>query len=339
MKRTALYGMRMPGRRPGATARRLGLAVVAAAVATMSQPLWAAAAIPSLPAAAHSAHFQLVTSATNVTFLGERQIPGGDFTAAWRLYSETVRVAGPSGSTVIVPKPAAKQALVTVRPLASAHKGSLAALAAAYALAGKSVVQDAMAVGYTRAEAMNLAAQAPAVDSVSLAYSPGQIIQTPCASVSGDGNNAYGRACDIQRMVQDNGGGNWIIADEVTSSGNDTGPFRWNTLESLTAYVNYGANNTIIKWTPNATITQGNCGTITLGFTYQGVGLSATQTVCPDRMDPYGTNTGNKFGASWSGCDTSNYTEGTTSVDVDNNPWNASDWPGLTVGISWGYCF
>jgi hypothetical protein len=157
--------------------------------------------------------------------------------------------------------------------------------------------------------------------------------------VSGDGGDAYGRACDIQRMVQDNGGGNWIIGDEVTSSGNDTGPFRWDILEGLTAYVNYGANNTIVKWVPNSTVTEGNCSTVSLGLSYDGVSLSDTQTICPDRMDPYGTNTSNKFGSSWSGCDDPAYTEGTNSVDVDNNPWNASAWPGITVGISWGYCF
>jgi hypothetical protein len=139
-------------------------------------------------------------------------------------------------------------------------------------------------------------------------------------------------------MIQDNGGGNWIIGDEITGSGNDTGPWGWNTLTNLTAYVNYGSHNTIVQWRPNSAIPEGSCSTVSLGLTYAGVSLSDSSTVCPDVLSPYGTNTSNKFGSSWSGCDWDMITEGVDSVDVDNNPWNASDWPNLTVSISWGWC-
>lgn len=314
----------------GKAARLAVPAVVIATMATASQPAWAATT-----SATQSAHFHLIAKTGNVRFLGERMLPGGDWTAAWHLFGETVRVAGPSGSSVIVPRPHRLHAMATIRPPAAFHKGSLRALAAAYSRAGKSVIQDAMAVGYTLTQARRIAGRA---GLRSPSYSPGQIIQTPCASVSGDSGQAYGRTCDVQKMVQDNGGGNWIIGDEVTGSGNDTGPYRWNTLTNLTAYVNYGANNTIVQWTPNSSIYEGSCSTVSLGLTYDGVSLSDTQTICPDREDPYGTNTGNKFGSSWSGCDSNNFVEGVNAVDVDNNPSNASDWPGLTVSISWGYC-
>ena len=318
--------------------RRTTTRLVITGLMAASLPLGMLATAAGAQASPGSLHFHLVAGSAHARFLGERKLPGGDYTAAWRVYGETVRVAGPSGSTVTVPRPARNHAMATIRPPASLHKHSLAALAEAYARSGKSIAQDAMAVGYSAAQARKLARQAAGTHART-AYSPGQIIETPCASVSGDSNNAYGRACDVQKMVQDNGGGNWIVGDETTSSGNDTGPFRWNTLESLTAYVNYGANNTIVQWKPGSSVPEGNCSTVSLSLSYDNVGLSDSETVCPDREDPYGTGTANKFGAQWSGCDTSNYVEGADSVDVDNNPSNASVWPGVTVGISWGYCF
>ena len=279
----------------------------------------------------HSKVFTLQTPAKDVRLLSEQQIPGGDWTASWIVQGETVKVAAPAGSTVVVAQPDGKSASAMVRTPAQSKQGtSLKSLAAAYAAAGKSVVQDAMAVGYTQAEAEAL------VGGVHPAYSPGDIISSPCASVTGDGGDAWGRACDVQKMMQDNGGGNWYVGDQVTGSGNDTNGR--NSLSGLAADVNYGSGNSIIQWQPNSTVSTGSCTTRGYSLSYNYVNVSTSSTVCPDRMDPDGpSNT--RFGGHWSGCDRWGAdTEGVNSVDVVWNPSSALSNPGLSVKIWWADC-
>jgi hypothetical protein len=309
-------------------------ALFAAAAALAFGSVGQAAAVAP---AAKSAEFHLKTTATDVKFLGEKQLPGGDYTATWKMFGETVKVAAPAGSTVTVAKPSHGQATASVQVPASLRKGNLRALAAAYAASGKSVYQDALAVGYSPAQAARIAAPTTrTANVVQPMTAAGSIISTPCVSTSGDAGNAYGRACDVQKMMQDNGGGNWIVGDEVTGSGNDTD---WaDSLSGLAAYVNYGSGNTVIKWTPNSTVNAGNCQTISLGVSYNGVSASDSQTICPARIDPYGTNTSTRFGSKWSGCDSSNWVEGVPSDDIVNDPSYASSNPNLTVTIWWAYC-
>jgi hypothetical protein len=298
------------------------LTVGAAGVATTAQ------AAPTV----HSKAFTLQTPAKDVTFVGEEQIPGGDWTASWTVNGETVKVAAPAGSTVIVAQTGGRSASALVRTPAQSKRGtSLKSLATAYAAAGKSVVQDAMAVGYSSAEAQALAG------GVRPAFKPGDIISSPCASVTGDGGDAWGRACDVQKMMQDNGGGNWYVGDQVTGSADNS----WNSLYDITglaADVNYGSGNSIIQWQPNSTVSTGSCTTRGYSLNYNYVNVSTSSTICPDRMDPDGpSNT--RFGGHWSGCDKwGSDTEGVNSVDVVSDPSNATANPGLGVTIWWADC-
>jgi hypothetical protein len=132
--------------------------------------------------------------------------------------------------------------------------------------------------------------------------------------------------------VQDNGGANWVVGDQIVGSGNDPGSAA---LSNLKAWVSYGVNNNIINWSPNATVSTGGCTNWTAGLNYSGLCLSASTTICSDRLDPYAAGSGTQFGSSWSGCDVSNYTEGVAAVDVDNNPSNASFWVTLNIWIGW----
>jgi hypothetical protein len=193
------------------------------------------------------------------------------------------------------------------------------------------VIPNALAVGFTPAEAQALAHKVDA--GVNPQYSVGQIMATPCVSTSGDSGHAWGRACDTQKFMQDNGGGNWIIGDEVVGSGNDPCCGTAN-LTNLTSWVSYGANNNIFHWSPNATISVGSCQTYTATAGYNGVGLSATTNVC-DQLSPYGAENGRKFGSAWGTCDWQGQTEGNASTDIVNNPSNASSWVTMNISISW----
>jgi hypothetical protein len=195
-------------------------------------------------------------------------------------------------------------------------------------------VPDAIAVGYTAAEAQKF------VPAVSPMWSRGQIMRHPCASITGDfAGWAWGRACDTQKFVQDNGGGNWIIGDQIVGSGNDPCClFGTGNLEALDSWVVYGANNSIFDWSPNSTVPAGGCTNWTASLSYNGVGLSAQTTICSDQLDPKNANSGTSFGSRWTGCDSNAYVEGNASTDIDYNPSNASDVPTLWVGIGWGNC-
>ncbi len=273
-----------------------------------------------------SKHFNLNTKLAGVSFKSEAALSNGDYTATWNTPTETVKVAAPSGSTVTLAASPTGSAEVGVTLPTGDSKPAQPNLGPA-----GSIVANAIAVGYSVAEADALAMKT----GVQPNYNVGDIIATPCVSVTGDAGWAWGRACDTQKFLQNNGGGNWILGDAVVGSANDTGCW---CLSNLTAWVQYGANNSIFNWSPNATVTEGSCTNWTASLAYNSVGLSASTTVCSDRLDPYDANTGTKFGAAWSGLDCSHdYTQGVASADVDNNPSNASAAVTLYIHIAWNY--
>lgn len=278
-----------------------------------------------------SKHFHLNTTLSGVTFRGESQLTNGDFVAIWKTRSETVKVAAPAGTTVTLVTPTSKSAGVAVTLPTRGLKP--AQMTAGRLRPASSVVPNAVAIGFTPAQVQALI---PAHSGIQPQYSVGNIIATPCVSVSGDSGYAWGRACDTQKFLQDNGGGNWIVGDQVVGSGNDPG-FNTANLTALTAWVSYGANNNIFNWSPNATVTTGGCGNYTASLGYNSTGVSASTTLCSDSLNPYDANSGTSFGSSWSGCDNNAYTEGLASADIDNNPWNASDAVTLHLSISWNY--
>jgi hypothetical protein len=320
------------------------LAVAAAAIAAIySQVAPASGAVTdaSSSAATRSAHFQLVTAANDVQFLGEHQLSGGDYTASWRVYGGTVTVAGMSGSTVTVPSPVTSGSLsgvgVSLRaPDLKAKGGSLTQMANAYRDAGKSPAQDALAVGFTSTQAARIAAGTTAAHTVTPMTAPGTIIYSGCANYTGDAGNAYGRACDVQKMMQDNGGGDWYVGDQVTGSGNNND--WWNSLTGLAGYVSYGPNNTIVEYAPNGTTSVGNCTTVGFSLGWNGVGLNTSSQVCPGTLSPYGPPSNTVFGAHWSGCNTGALTQGVNSDDVDHSPSGAASAPNVSVAIWWNHC-
>jgi hypothetical protein len=308
------------------TGAMTGLLLSAAVLAVPQASAWAAT--PHSASVVASKHFFLNTALSGVRLQRESRLSNGDYTATWKVRGETVTVAAPSGSTVTLPSPGATSTEVSVKlpPLPKS-----AQLAAARLRPANSIIPNALAVGFTPAQARAMAKKAQS--STRLMYYPGEIIATPCASVSGDSGHAWGHACDTQKFMQDNGGGNWIVGDEVVGSGNDPCCGTAN-LTNLSSWVSYGANNEIFNWSPNATLSVGGCTTYTATAGYNGVGLSASTQVC-DELSPVDANSGTQFGSSWGTCDWQGRTEGNASTDVDNNPWNASDAVTLWVHIAW----
>lgn len=299
----------------------------ASAAALLLLVAWGAPASAAIPAPQGSSQLHLSTQLRGFTLAGESPLSNGDYVTTWKNHDTTVTVAAPAGSTVTVESTGNAAQVGVTTP----DKPKPARMTADRLRSADTVIPNALAVGFSPAEAQAMAHKAAAA-AVNPMYSPGQIMATPCATMSGDGGHAWSRACDTQKFVQDNGGGNWIIGDAVVGSGND--PYSTGVLTSLKSWVNYGPKNNIFDWSPNATIQVGNCQTYTASAGYNGVGLSASTNVC-DQLSPYGVGNPRGFGSQWGTCDWQNYTEGNASTDVLRSPTGASAAVSLFVKITW----
>ena len=291
----------------------------------------------------------VVTTGQPATVLWQKTIAGGDAAVAWKIGDSTVTAAALPGATVTVTiyggngQAGGAEASVSLPPVDKTRKDAAERATYDYAASGRSVQSEALAVGYSAVEAAQISPQlsgsptaATTSDSVSQAASTlvGTIIGSACANVTGDGGHAYGKACIIQTLMQQNGL-DWYIGDEITSSANDSGSF-WK-LTGLQAWDTYGSGNTIVRWKPSATYNASACSNVTYSLSYNGIGISASDIICPDRVDPkFWGNYG--YGTNWTGCDVHQYVEGAPSVDLDHNPPNAS--PSVTVHVYiWWNCF
>jgi hypothetical protein len=320
-----------------------GLVAKAAVVILGGTPLAVIATTTGAGANSDSpSYMKIVTSGESTTRLSQHMIKGGDATESWKVGNATVTVSGPPGSTVSVSSTGSPGAAGSVQASVTLpgndKYGANAAQRALirYATSGRSVYSEALAVGYSASEASQVrtnltsSPQSPALSAVAAS----SIIGSACASVKGDGNQAYGKACIIQTLMQAKGY-DWYIGDEITSSAGNS-DFWWG-LTGLQAWDTYGPNNTIVRWNPSSTQYPSACGNVTFGLTYNGAGISATDTLCPDRLDPKFFGSGG-YGTNWTGCARQNQVVGAPSVDLDHNPPNASYSVTIHVYIWWN-CF
>lgn len=167
---------------------------------------------------------------------------------------------------------------------------------------------------------------------------PGTILASPCVALKNvNGGAGGGETCDVITMVQENGPNdqNWYLGDELTTSGSES---NWDTnLESLTGNDKYANGNQIVKWDPSSSRTQGSCSSISENLTYDGVGVSSTDSVCPNKISPewYAPTTGS--GVTWSGCDGTDIL-GAPGVDVLHSPPGTSLKMVVRIKMSWGIC-
>jgi hypothetical protein len=283
----------------------------------------------------------LVADGKAATVLWQRAIAGGDVVESWRVGDVFVTAAALPRSIVTVSSmgdpggPGGAGASVTL-PAIDKNGPNAAALAVQrYASSGRSVQSEALAVGFSATEIETALPSLPSHflrRGSSATVSPGQIYNSGCVDVAGNSNQTHGHACIVQKLMQDNGGGDWYVGDEITSSG--WGTDYWWKLSGLQAWDQFGANNTIVQYSPQSTQHPSACGTVTFSLAYNGIGVSASSNVCPDRLDPkFWGSTG--FGTNWTGCAPVNYVESAPGVDVDHNPWNASQYASINVYIWW----
>jgi hypothetical protein len=160
----------------------------------------------------------------------------------------------------------------------------------------------------------------------------GRIVQSWCVDLAPENGKGHAHACDVQRMDQDNGDGDWYLADEQEVTG------QMNDMQRLYVYVEYeNSGDTFVHWSPNGWVSTGSCTTQTVGVSGFGASYSESWEACPDQYGPwmYTTNRGfNQFGAQWMGG--TDDSRGVDAVDLVHSPSSACNCPVLWVGMTWG---
>lgn len=173
---------------------------------------------------------------------------------------------------------------------------------------------------------------------------PGTVFNTQCNKQTGDVGDAQGYSCLVQTMAQNNASGHYVD-DDITATGSDLTDF-WDNLTELEAfdYYTYGGStgdHSIVKWSPSSTEGVGNPTTVTASVSWDGIGVSTSETVYPASLNPellfYDDDYYTGFGSQWDGCDGTDEV-GAPSADL------ARVYPGGTFGagdatvIGWNIC-
>jgi hypothetical protein len=148
-----------------------------------------------------------------------------------------------------------------------------------------------------------------------------------------NGQYGVGQSCFIQYMAQNNGGGNWYLADLQTAtfqSGYGLGAY---SAGPELVYPNVPAaghgGNQELTWSPQAVAPVGSCQQYSVAVNYY-IQVGTTFTLCPNELIPI---TGPAlFGAVWFGSPTHS-AEGADAADVVWDPATASDAP--TIYLNW----
>ena len=150
--------------------------------------------------------------------------------------------------------------------------------------------------------------------------SKGTIFNSTCDHVTIDSGAAWGTSCLVQRMAQDTEPDDVYVEDEITTSGNDPSGL---ILLAGTDYYRYpgsSGEHGIVQWDPSATKDVGNPQKWTVGISYDGIGVSVSQTVYPDEITPvlqqYNGDYPTSVGSYWTGDEGGNTVLGSPAVDL-----------------------
>jgi hypothetical protein len=299
---------------------RVGITVAltfAGALATGASPASAytfgSAAFAAPVNASHAPSMSITSNVSDIALKASIDHHDGSMTAKWSAPTgESVTVTGRFGAKVNLTErttsTSGKELFVevTTPEIDKTNTAAVNAMMDAYKTGKRSVEKDATNTGIDAAQ----------VSDVGVA----SIYDSWCVDVSLNSGAAKEHFCDIRTKVQDNGGGDWYMGDEMT------GTTSWHSGQALFSSYGgdaYSSGNTMVKWNPAGTINPGSCSSNTQQVTYNGFSISSTSTVCPDRIDPYTNNLGGAgIEEFWHGCSAGSV--GLNPVDVVHSPPSAS---------------
>lgn len=231
-------------------------------------------------------------------------------------------------------------------------------LAARYQAAGRSVVQDAIKLGMSPADA---AAQfghthatpllvsggggrMPGMSLMAAQSSPAPVYDSFCASLKSDAGVVKSYACDERRKDQVTGS-DWYVEDAFTDSAvsTDTCLACWmpDRLTKVYADLHFASGNSTTKWTPTSTISEpSSCRDVTLSLSSPktGIGYSETAHVCSDSFGLHNVAPA-VFGTTWAGHEPkANWYEATEGVNIVHSPPGTAAGVSMTISHQWCEC-
>lgn len=203
-------------------------------------------------------------------------------------------------------------------------KSAIVADAAAYAASGRSVLKDALNSGADPATAKARLSHA----GVNVARAAGirpmstgdnSIYSSWCVTpISGDAGNAKASGCVTRYLVQNNGGGDFYVSDDMEGLASDSNDWA-DELSGFKIWMDYTANNVVMHWIPDGQ-SGTDCHDISAGATFGIASFTSTNTICGGSISTlYASNTS---GLAWSGYTTSQV--GLEPIDEVHSPANAS---------------
>ena len=148
----------------------------------------------------------------------------------------------------------------------------------------------------------------------------------------------YIDACDLEYMVQNSGGGDWYLADQITTNANASG------LQYYLTDFSWPANNRFVEWSPQSPTSVGGCQTVSEGLSYDGLNLGTQYQVCSETVSPSVYNSGSPYFMMtssnacgwilfWDTCPSGS--QGYQTSDIVHSPPSASYDPLLSVHMQW----
>lgn len=142
--------------------------------------------------------------------------------------------------------------------------------------------------------------------------------------------NGYGRGCDWQQVIQQNGA-DWYLSDSETYSAHYGCGFWCPSLRAMNNYTTWSANNQEVQWSPGSSTAVGQCQQTTVGVAYIA-SISETFTECPQQFGLF-TLSSTQFGVYWWG--QSQTWEAADGVDVVHSPPGACSCTTLHTSMNW----
>jgi hypothetical protein len=277
----------------------------------------------------------------------QRILPNGAAIAVVRSGDMKVAFIGSPGSSV-----EAGSSGSSVQASMRSTRPKTARAATAYRDAGRSVVEDLVALGMPRAEAelqfgdLATLEDGAAVASRQLVRLHGSqaalqaAASTPfdaqCASINVADGKITGYGCSTFFLVRQDGDDWWLTTKmKVTAHSNDESWFSPKRLTQLGWRASWSAGNVLYDWDPYQTRAIGSCLTLTVKSSSPWAEVSVQGTVCPDSLGPWAVTTA-RSGGIWNGMERGTDYEGALATQAVHSPPGAP----LSYQSAWtlSYC-
>ncbi len=250
-------------------------------------------------------------------------VRSGDVTASFIGQPGSAHSVSSSGSS-------ASASMRTTRPKSARD-------AAAYANAGRSVIDDLVALGMPRAEAARqfgdmdtldggqaVSRQRITLDSAAPTAIPSGNASTPydsqCASINVAEGKITGYGCSTFFLVHQNGNDWWLTTKmKVSAHSNDESWFSPKRLTQLGWRATWASGNILYDWDPYNTRPVGSCLTMTVKSSSPWADVSVQGTVCPDSLGPWSVTTA-RSGGIWNGMERGTDYEGALATQAVHSP-------------------